>query len=207
MGLVLLPLFDRHLVPYQILLVGETLNPLREQVPVRHRVPHDAHLETGAAKQLGDGTARLRLADPRPRRANGDDRKPGAQHRATRPGKLEVGSRGIHTARQVHDVLVGHVRIGHDAALDVELRDQGFELVLRMNRDAPRVELRARDRRRIPAVFDMRNLLGREADDFDGRITPIKGVEDVEVTSCRPENQRARAVHACPAESAPRRAA
>jgi len=104
--LVLLPLLDRHLVVDQVLLGGEALDPLVQEVAVGHGMAHHSDPVSPAPQDVDDGTARLAFSDARARGADGHRGNGGFEHGSQGVGQLKVGARGVHSAGQVTHVLV-----------------------------------------------------------------------------------------------------
>jgi len=88
--------------------------------------------------------------------------------------------------RQLHNVLIADVGIREDNLGHFVFADQLAELRLRNDRDAVGVQL-ARQRGRITAIVDMRNLRRGEGDDVEiGVVAEV----DVEVVKIPPAGAR-----------------
>ncbi len=127
MRLVLLALLDRAFGRVQILVAREALDGLLGEVAVGHRVAEDGDLVPGIAQDRGDVTGRLALAGAGANGADGDDRLGRAKLRLVRREQAEARACGERTRGDVHDVLVGHVRVREDDLVD-SLRDDLLEL-------------------------------------------------------------------------------
>ena len=182
-GLVLLALLDRGVVPVEVLERRVPLHPLRLEVPVGHRVPNGHDALAGFLQDLGDRPRRLGLARTRADGTDGDHGDSRLQHRRSRPQQHEVRAGGHDLAGLVHHVRVGDVRVAEDDVVDLLLLDQRSEHALVVNLDAVWVALTGQARRVHPVV-DERDLGRGEGDDLDPGIVPIGDVEVVEVAPC-----------------------
>ena len=86
----------------------------------------------------------------------------------------------------MHHVLVGHVRVGEHNLLDVVLADEIFELGLRANRNAVRIELTGQQRG-VDAPCDVRDLRRREGEHV---VLLAAAVDDVEIVEVPPGRTR-----------------
>ena len=146
MRLVLLALLDRAVGGLEILVALEALDDLFRQVAVRHRVAEHGDALAVLAEQLRDPARRLALARARAHGADRDDRLRGRDHRVVRRQEPEARAGGERARRDVHHVLVRHVRVGEDDLVDLVLADQLLELGLRADRDAVGIELAGEQR-------------------------------------------------------------
>ncbi len=181
-GLVLLPLLDRAVIPVEILELREPLHALRDEVPVRHRMPDGHDLLPGLLERRGHGPGRLGLPDAGADRGDGHRRDRGLEHRGVRPEQLEVRARGEHLARPVHHVLVRDVGVREDHVVHVQVDDQPPELVLLVDRDAAGVAV-PREDGGVRSVIDVGDLGRGERDDVGLGVVPVDDVEVVEVAA------------------------
>ena len=182
--LVLLALLDRAVRGVEVLVALEALHGLLRQVAVRHRVPQDGDALPRLAQEVRDVPRRLALAGAR---AHGADRDHGLlrrDHRRARAEQLVVGPRGHGHGADVHDVLVRDVGVGEDDLVHVLAAHQVGQLLLGEDRDPVRVA-RARQRSRVDAAFDVRDLRRREGDHLHVVASPVDDVEVVEVAAGR----------------------
>ena len=193
-GLVLLALLDGALVPVHVLERREALDLLLHEVAVRHRVPDDRELLAHLEQDVGHPAGGLALPAARADRADRDDREPALDHRPVRADQLEVGPRGEHDARLVHQILVRHVGVREDHQLDALLLDELLELLLVIDRDALGVE-RAGELGRILASLDVRDLRRRERDHLVVLVLAVDAVEVVEIPAGRPHDENLRPLH------------
>ncbi len=105
-GLVLLSLLDRHVVPIQVVRRREPLRHLSPQIAVRHGMPHGYDPFPHRAQDGGDAPTGLALPRAGPRRAHRDHRHGGFEHRLARPQEQKVRTCGHRPRSDVHDVLV-----------------------------------------------------------------------------------------------------
>src|SRR5256886_16469286 len=115
---------DRRLVLVQILVRRESLDRLRGEVAVRHRVANHDDLLPGRAQDAGHAPRRLALAAPGPDRADGDDGHLRFEHRLLRPEEPEVGSRRVREGDPVAAVAVIDAGAAEQACLDAVLADE-----------------------------------------------------------------------------------
>jgi hypothetical protein len=102
-----------------------------------------------------------------------------------------------HAAGLVHHELVGHVAVCEDDPVDLLAREDPFELRLRDDVDAVRVE-RTRELRRVAPAIDPGNLGRRERDDLDVGVVSVHDVEVMEIAPCRAHDHDLQAVHGRP---------
>jgi hypothetical protein len=94
----------------------------------------------------------------------------------------------------VHDLLVAHVAVREHDRVDLELSDEGLELLLGPDRDALGVA-RAGEGRRVATIRDAGDLRRGERDHLDARCIPVDDVEVVEVPAGGPHDQHAFGAH------------
>ena len=121
--LVLLPLLDGTLVASQVLVGGEPLHRLGNQVAVGHRVADHDHLLTLILEHVADVAGGLALAGAGAHGTDGHHRLAALQHRRVHSHQPKVGPGCQHLRRLVHHVLVGHVRVGEDHLVHLVLAD------------------------------------------------------------------------------------
>ncbi len=197
MRLVLLALLDRGLVAVQVRVRREALDALLDQVAVRHRVADHHDLQTLRLEQARKVPGGLALAGPGARGARGDDRLRAPDHRLHGSQQHEVRATCQHAAGLVHHELVGDVAVGEYDPVDLLAREDAFEIGLRDDVDAVRVEGPG-ELRRVAPVIDPGDLGGRERDDLDRWVVAIDDVEVVEVAPGGAHDDYLRAVHGRP---------
>ena len=181
-GFVLLALLDRRLLAIKVLHAAEALDPLANQVAIRHGVPHQGGPQAELLDELGDPARGLALAGSGACCAHGDHRAPAADHGAVRTEQGEIGSCSEDPGRDMHHRLVADIAVGEDHRVRLEPGDQLLEIRLGVDRDSLRVSI-PRQLRGVAAPGDSGNLGRREGDDFDRRVVSIGDVEVVEVPS------------------------
>ena len=102
--------------------------------------------------------------------------------------QLEARARRERARRDVHHVLVGHVRVREDDLVHLVLADQVLELGLGADRDAVGVEL-AGEECRVDASRDVGDLRRSEGDDVVLVTAAVDDVEVVEVAAGRARDQ------------------
>ena len=160
----------------------ESLDRLRREIAVGHRVADGDDALAGILEGARDRAGGLGLADPGPhgRHRHGGNRR--LEHRGVGPEQHEVGAGRHHDRGLVHHVLVLDVGVAEHDVVDVELPDQAHQLGLVVDLDAVRV-VRTRERRRVAPVVDERDLGGGERDDVRAGVLAKHGVEVVEVAA------------------------
>jgi hypothetical protein len=180
LGLVFFPLLYRTAVPLHVLHGGESLNPLRGDVPIGHGVP-DYH---GPAAQLpqygGHPAGRLAFAAPGPDRAHGDHGNLGAEHGFPGAQEPEIRAKRDRPGRLLHHVLVGDVGIGEDNLIHARGIEEPFQIVLRHYGNPLGVQGTG-ELRGIPAARDIGDLRRGERDDPCGLVPPEDEVEVMEI--------------------------
>ena len=86
------------------------------------------------------------------------------------------------------------VRVREDGLVHIEVADQRFEVLLRIDRD-PLGILRAGQKCRVAPVVDPGNLGRRETDDLVAGVIAVHGVEVVKISARRPENEHSSSLH------------
>ena len=193
---VFLALLDRGLIAVEIRVGGVALDPLGDEIPVRHRVAHDGDLEALLLEKCGQVTRGLALAGAGASRAGRENRLRALDHRARRAEKLEVGPAGHRPAGRMHDQLVADIAVGEHDQIGLLLGDHLLEVRLGHDRDAVRVE-RSGQLGGIAAIGDAGDLGGGsgEGHDFVARVRSIDDIEVMEVATCRPHDHNTLAIH------------
>ena len=181
--LVLFALLDRAVVCIEILVALETLHDLFRQVAVGHRMTEDGDPFPVLSEEAGDVSRRLALARPGADCADGNDRLRGRELRRLGSEQAVVGTRGQGDRADVHDVLVGDVRVREHDLVGVLTEYDFGELLLGDDGDPLRVP-GARELGRIHPTVDVRDLRRGEGDHLDVLTLAKRDVEVVEVAAC-----------------------
>jgi hypothetical protein len=179
-GLVLLPLFDGGLVAVEVLVGGEALGRLLDEVAVGHRMADGHDLLAEVAQDAGEVARGLRLADAGAHGGDGDDGLRGAQHGPGGRAEAEARPPAHHGAPLVHDVEMGDVGVGEPDLVHAVLADQRLELLFGANGDTVRIE-RSGQLGRVRPPLDVRDLRGGKGHDLAGLVAAKQRVEVVKV--------------------------
>ena len=185
-GLVLLPFLDGALVPYQVVVGGETLHGLGREVAVGHGVTDADGLEATLVEQVDEVARGLRLSAPGAHRSDAEHGLVRGDHGAC-AGKHEVGADGIATGREGGNVLPGDVGVREYELFHTFFDGETLEVVLGHDWDAvgiPRPgELGWKD-----PIVDPRNLGRGEGNHLDIGIVSIEHDVIVKVAASRTED-------------------
>ncbi|MBA7653169.1 hypothetical protein ES703_61012 [subsurface metagenome] len=186
-GFVLLHLFYSAVVPDQVLKGGKPLDSLPGQVAIGHGVPDDHHLPAEVFKDLGHAAGGLALAAAGTYGPHGNHRPGGGKHGVPGAQQAESGPGGDHPGGPAHHVLVGHVGIGENRLVYLVVRDETFQITFGHDGNALRIEP-ARQFGGVVAALNVGYLGGREGDHLDLLVTPVQGVEVMEVAAGGPHD-------------------
>ena len=182
MRLIFLALLDRALVAVEVIEVCKALHHLALELTIRHGVTQDDGGATRLAQEGDDAARRLALAAAGAHGRNRDNRAARREHRVIHIEGAKRRASPLDEGAPFLNVAVRHVGVGEDDLVDALLGDKLCEPAFGVYGDAVRVS-RARQRGRIAALLDMRNLGGRECDHVDVLSVPVTGVEHVKITS------------------------
>ena len=155
--LVVFSLLHGGVVAVEVVEIGEALDPLGDQVAIRHRMADDGRAETFGNKQVGEKAGRRTLAGPRPHGADGNHRDRRVHHRTFGSKQAEIRTGRQDAGGLMHDELMRDIAVGEDHLVHPLAPDQVHELALGDGGDALWIQ-GSGELRRVPARVDTRDL-------------------------------------------------